>query len=123
MLVEGMKKSASVPGGIPGYGRERRWIIVQKLRGEEVEGCGVVHVVPERENRYFDAGGLRGGDGFGEDSGGAPGDVEEWFGVGALQTNEVVAAVMRGAENDAIAGFREFGNCLVEGCSGNCRRV
>ena len=103
-------------GGVAGDGGEGRRSVVEKLGGEDVEGGGVVDVVPERQDDGFEVCGFGGGDGFGEDGGGAPGDVGEELGVRVLEADEVVAAVVRRAEDDAVAGLCEFGDGLLEGC-------
>src|SRR6266487_841625 len=76
-LIEFTEEVAGVFGGVAGDGGEGRRGVVEKLGGEDVEGCGVVHVVPEREDDGFEVRGARGSDRFGEDGGGAPGDVGE----------------------------------------------
>ena len=84
-------------GGIARDSSEKWRSAVKEFGDEDVEGRGVVNVVPERENDCLKTRGLRGGYGFGEDGGGAPGDVGEGLGMGAFQADKVVAAIVRGA--------------------------
>ena len=118
-MIEFTEEVAGVWGGVAGDGGEGWRGVVEEFGGEDVEGRGVVDVVPEGEDDGFDVCGFRGGDGFGEDGGGAPGDVGEELGVGAFEADEVVAAVVRGAKDDAVAGLCEFGDGLLEGGGGD----
>ena len=43
--------------------------------------------------------------------------------MGAFQADEVVPAIVRGAEHDTIAGLLQLGDGLLEGGSGHGRRV
>ncbi len=101
-----------------GDGREGWPCVVEEFGGENFEGCGVVYVVPERKDDRFEMRFVCGGQGFGEDGGGAPGDVGEELGVCVLEADEVVTAVMRGTEDDAVAGTGEFGDGLLKAAAG-----
>ena len=52
-------------GGVAGNGGEGWRGVVEEFGGEDVESCGVVYVVPERQEDGFEVCGLRGSDGFG----------------------------------------------------------
>ena len=110
-------------GGIAGRRCEERRCGVQKLGGEESEGFGVVNVVPERELDEVEAGGAAAVPGFGGDGGGAPGDVGEGFGVGVAEAYEVVAAVVRRAEDYARFARGEGFDGLLVGGGGDSGRV
>jgi len=75
-------------------GGEGRRGVVEEFRGEDIEGRGIVYVVPEGQDDGFDASRFCGVDGFGEDGGGALSDVSEELGMGTLEADEVVAAVV-----------------------------
>src|SRR5205823_5710366 len=64
-LIDFTEEVACMFGGVAGDGGEGWRGVVEKLGGEDVEGRGVVHVVPEREDDGFLVCGRRSGDGWG----------------------------------------------------------
>jgi hypothetical protein len=128
LVCQGRDSRRSLGGGVAvelgggGLG-EGRAEAVEELGLERGESCGVVDVVPARELDELEAGGAGAGAGLLEDGGGAPVDAGEGLGVGVLEADEVIAAVVGGAEDEAVAGAGELVDGLLEGEAGDGGRV
>ena len=105
---QGLEEAAGVLGGVAGGGSKGWRLAVEEFALNEVEGSGVVHVVPEGELDELESGLAAAIAGFVGDGAGGPGDAVEGLGMGLFEADEVVAAVVRGAEDDAVAGTGEL---------------
>src|SRR5450631_2474350 len=120
----GFKEEATAMGrGISGCRRERRWDTPKQFVLEQLQCLVIVHVIPDWKFYEFYSGTSDRGHCLGVDRRSAPVNTCERFRMRRLHADEVVAAIARAAEHDAVARTIQFLNRMTECVSRQGRRV
>src|SRR5271170_4318659 len=110
-------------GAISGKRSKWRRHVTKQFGSKQLKGLAIVHVIPQRQNNDFDVGGLCSCNRLRKNRRGAPCDIGENFGMSTLQSDQIVATVLRWPKDNAIAFLLQLGDRLLKCSSRNGGRI